>query len=67
MTNTSVRERFGIEPQNIVTASRLIKEAVEAGLVVPYDRYAAPKVMRYYRFGLPRIKALDGYLMRKGY
>ncbi len=47
MTNSSVRERFGIEPQNIAAASRLIREAVEAGLIVPYDPDAAPKLMRY--------------------
>lgn len=47
MTNSSVRERFGIEPHNIATASRLIREAVEAGLIVPYDPNAAPKLMRY--------------------
>jgi predicted HTH transcriptional regulator len=47
MTNTSVRERFGIEPHNIATASRLIREAVEAGAVVPFERDAAPKLMRY--------------------
>ena len=46
-TNSSVRERFGIEPHNIATASRLIREAVEAGLIVPYDPDAAPKLMRY--------------------
>jgi ATP-dependent DNA helicase RecG len=47
MTNSSVRQRFGIEPQNIATASRLIREAVEAGGIVPYDPDAAPKLMRY--------------------
>lgn len=47
MTNTSIRERFGIEPQNIAAASRLIREAVEAGVVLPYDADAAPKLMRY--------------------
>ncbi|MEO5951600.1 MAG: ATP-binding protein [Chloroflexia bacterium] len=47
MTNTSVRARFGIEPQNIAAASRLIREAVEAGFIVPYDPDAAPKLMRY--------------------
>jgi len=47
LTNTSVRERFGIEPQNIATASRLIREAVEGGAIVPYDADAAPKLMRY--------------------
>jgi predicted HTH transcriptional regulator len=47
LTNTSVRERFGIEAQNIATASRLIKEAVDAGVIVPHDRSAAPKYMKY--------------------
>ena len=47
LTNASVRHRFGIEPQNIAAASRLIREAVEAGFVVPYDPNAAPKLMRY--------------------
>lgn len=47
LTNTSVRERFGIEPQNIAAASRLIRDAVEAGFIVPYDANAAPKIMKY--------------------
>ena len=50
MTNTSLRERFGIEAQNISAASRLIREAVESGRVLPYDAEAAPKVMRYIPF-----------------
>lgn len=47
LTNTSVRERFGVEPQNIAAASRLIRDAVEAGFIVPYDANAAPKIMKY--------------------
>jgi len=47
MTNSSVRERFGISTQNSAQASRLIGEAVEAGVVVPYDAQAAKKLMRY--------------------
>jgi len=47
LTNTSVRERFGIEPQNIALASRLIREAVEAGAIAPDDPSAAPKLMKY--------------------
>jgi len=47
VTNTSIRERFGIEAQNIAAASRLIREAVETGLLVPYDAEAAPKLRRY--------------------
>lgn len=47
LTNASVRQRFGIDPKNIATASRLIREAVEAGVIVPYEPGAAPKLMRY--------------------
>lgn len=47
LTNTSIRQRFGIQAQNIAAASRIIKEAVEAGAIVPYDSAAAPKLMKY--------------------
>jgi ATP-dependent DNA helicase RecG len=47
MTNTSLRLRFGVEEQNRSTVSRLIREAVEAGAIVPADPDAAPKLMRY--------------------
>ena len=47
MTNSSLRERFGIEAKNSASASRLIKEALEAGMVIPHDAGAAPKLMRY--------------------
>lgn len=50
LTNSSVRQRFGIEPQNIATASRLIREGVAAGSIVPQDASAAPKFMRYIPF-----------------
>jgi len=47
MTNTSLRERFGIDAKNSATASRLIKEALEAGMIRPYDKEAARKLMKY--------------------
>ena len=47
LTNSTVRERFGIQPQNISAASRLIGEAVKAGVIVPYDPDAGPRFMRY--------------------
>ncbi len=37
MTNTSVRERFGIPDQNSAEASRLLKEALEAKVIVIQD------------------------------
>lgn len=46
-TNTSVRERFGISPKNSAQASRLIKEALTAGVITPFDAEAAPKFKRY--------------------
>lgn len=50
MTNSSLRERFGIDAKNSATASRLIREAVEAGAIKPYDEAAARKLMRYLPF-----------------
>ena len=47
LTNTSLRDRFGIEEKNRSMASRLIRDAVEAHAVVPYDPTAAPKLMKY--------------------
>ncbi len=47
MTNTTLRERFGIDEKNSAVASRLIKEALDAGLIVPYDEKAGRKYMKY--------------------
>lgn len=47
LTNASIRERFGIEPKNSAIASRLIKEAIEAGAIAPADEHAAKKLMKY--------------------
>lgn len=50
MTNSTLRARLGVEEQNRSTVSRLIREAVEAGAIVPADPDAAPKLMRYLPF-----------------
>lgn len=47
MTNSSLRERFGIEPKNSAIASRLIRDALDAGLVVLEDEAAAKSERRY--------------------
>ncbi|MGB3943556.1 MAG: ATP-binding protein [Methanothrix sp.] len=47
LTNTSLRERFGIEEKNSAAASRLIKEAVETGVIVPYDPETSKRYMKY--------------------
>jgi len=50
MTNSTLRSRFGVDERNRSTVSRLIREAVEAGAIVPADPDAAPKLMRYLPF-----------------
>ena len=49
MTNASLRQRLGIADKNIAMASRLLGEAVEAGLIVIAD----PKVGTRNRSYLP--------------
>lgn len=56
MTNTTLRMRFGVEVHNRALVSRLIREAVEAGAIVPAEPDAAPKLMRYLPFwASPRV------------
>jgi len=50
MTNTSLRERFGIEKRNSATASRIIKEAMEDGRIKPYDLNQSRKYAKYVPF-----------------
>ena len=47
LTNTSLRERFGIEANNRAWVSRLIKAATQVGVIAPFDPDAGPKAMRY--------------------
>ena len=47
MTNTSLRNRFGIEEKNSAIASRFIKEALEEARIKPYDTSASRKYMKY--------------------
>lgn len=47
LTNASLRERFGIEAKNAAMASRLIKDALAAGVIGVHDSGASPKFMKY--------------------
>lgn len=47
VTNTTIRERFGIDSHNSARASRLIGEAVEARMILPRDASAGRKNMQY--------------------
>lgn len=50
MTNGSVRERFGIEEKNKATASRLIREALDAGKIRLVDTEVGDKLRAYLPF-----------------
>lgn len=58
MTNTSVRERFGIDSRNSAKASRLIKEALDEHLIGLRDRRSPVKLREY----VPWWAAPDGSL-----
>ena len=47
LTNTSLRERFGIDPKNNAMISRIIKNTVEENLIKPYEEDTAPRYMKY--------------------
>ena len=49
-TNSSVRERFGIEASNSSQASRLLRDALTSGLIVLADPDAGTKARRYLPF-----------------
>ncbi len=39
--------QFGVEEKNKAAVSRYIREAVEAGVIRPFDEDAARKLMKY--------------------
>ena len=47
ITNTSLRERFGLKSSNSAQVSRLIKAAVERRLIKPVDPETSQRYMRY--------------------
>jgi ATP-dependent DNA helicase RecG len=49
-TNTSVRKRFAIAKKNSAQASKIIREAIEEEMIVPYDPSAGPRSIRYVPF-----------------
>ena len=50
MTNSSLRERFGIESRNSAAISRVIKDAIGAGLIRPFDETQGRRNARYIPF-----------------
>jgi len=60
MTNTSVRERFGITEKNAAVASRLLNEAVEAGMILVRDPDAGTRNRTYLPFWAAPATAREG-------
>ena len=50
LTNTSLRDRFGIEERNKSIASRIIADTVKAGLIKPSDEKQGKKYAKYLPF-----------------
>ena len=50
MTNSTLRGRFGIEEHNSAIASRIIRDAMEDGLIKPYDPDQGKKYAKYLPF-----------------
>ena len=50
MSNTSIRERFGISEKNASQASRVLKESVESGLVIIQDPEVGTRSRTYLPF-----------------
>lgn len=50
LTNSSLRERFGLKGQSSASVSRLIKDTVQAELIKPIDPNTAPRYMKYIPF-----------------
>lgn len=47
LTNTSLRERFGIDPKNNAMVSRIIKNGIQENLIKAYSEDTAPRYMKY--------------------
>lgn len=47
MSNTTLRERFGIDEKNSSMVSRIIKDALGAGLIRPHDETVGSRARRY--------------------
>ena len=50
LSNSTLRERFGLKETSSGSVSRLIKEAVEMKLIKPLDPTTAPRYMKYIPF-----------------
>lgn len=47
LTNSSLRDRFGVPQSSAGSISRLIKEAVKTGVIKPLDPTTSNKYMKY--------------------
>lgn len=60
MTNTSLRERFGIDEKNAALASRLLNEAIDAGAILIRDPEAGTRNRTYLPFWAGASTAKEG-------
>lgn len=56
MTNTSLRKRFKVEPQNRAIITRIINDALETGLILPFDPDQGRRHAKYVPFWSDGLK-----------
>lgn len=47
MTNTSLRQRFGLKDKDISSVSRIIKDAIDSNMIKASDPNTAPRYLKY--------------------
>lgn len=60
LTNSSLRTRFGLPDTSSAVVSRLIRDAVDAGLISPHDPNAGNRHMKYVPFWAAKSAAFQG-------
>lgn len=50
LTNSSLRNRFGLKDKEISIVSRIIKDAIDANMIKAVDPNTAPRYLKYVQF-----------------
>ena len=50
LTNTTLRDRFGLDEKDISIASRIIRDTIDAGMIRAVDPDTSPRYLKYIPF-----------------
>ena len=60
ITNTTIRQRFGMDQRNSAKASRFLREALDAGDIVPANPNSGRKFMEYHPYWVRDVAEWSG-------